>query len=74
MSPAVGFEPGWGMIFCCDGAGCGDICDPWCEYADPAVHERFIQSQHMGHIDCSDVGGPYHCDDPRCCDDEDDDL
>lgn len=72
MSPVVAVEPDWGYIFCCDGAGCGDVCDPWCENADPAEHERFIQSQHLGYVDMSTTGGSHYCDDARCCGDDDD--
>lgn len=74
MSPVVAFVPEWGAIFCCEGAGCGDVCDPWCENADPAESERFIQSQHLGYVDLSCVGGPYYCDDSRCCGDDEDDC
>jgi hypothetical protein len=74
--PIVAIEPGWGAIFCCDSAGCGDICDPWCENADPAEQERFVQSQHLGHVQFEVTGDSvfaYRCDDERCCGDDDDD-
>lgn len=71
MSPAVGFEPEWGLIFCCDGAGCGDVCDPWCSNADPVQQERFIASQHLGYVDLSLQPYPNHCDDERCCGEDD---
>lgn len=69
--PMIAVDPNWGGIFCCDGAGTGDICDPWCEYAEPAEQERFIQSQHLGYVDMSIYPPDNRCDDLRCCGEED---
>jgi hypothetical protein len=71
--PILSIEPDWGAVFCCDGAGCGGVCDPWCEYADPVEQERFVRGQHLGEVDLSVTPGPYYCDDRRCCGPDEDD-
>lgn len=70
--PIIAIEPGWGAIFCCDGAGTGGLCDPWCDNASPEAQERWITSQHTGAVDFG--GFPYRCDGDECwCNRTDDD-
>jgi hypothetical protein len=61
--------------FCCDGAGQASLHDPWCDNAPAEWQEAWANSQHLGHVDFSVIGGTYYCDDERCCGgDDDDDL
>lgn len=69
--PLVSIDPEMGAIFCCDGAGLGGLCDPWCDNAPAEWQEAWATSQHLGHVDLS--GMPYVCDSEECCADFRDD-
>ena len=60
-------------VFCCDGAGCGGMHDPWCDNAPAAEQEHWFRSKHLGYVDMSIYPPLDLCDDPRCCGEDDDD-